>query len=147
MTPCRPAEYSTVSAGIFLPDSSVVSVPAGCFSHRSHRLGEPERHRQVAQLVQQRADDLLVAEAEHRRPGLHHGDLGAERGEHRRVLDADDPGADHHHRRRHLAHPEDLIGVDDRLAVEFDGRWPGRFGADPDDELVAADQRAGAVVR
>ena len=32
VTPCRPAEYSTVSAGIFLPDSSVVSVPAGCFS-------------------------------------------------------------------------------------------------------------------
>ncbi len=63
-------------------------------------LAEAERDRQVAQVEPQRLDDLGVAEVQHRVALLDHGDLGAERGEHRRVLDADDAGADHHHRRR-----------------------------------------------
>ncbi len=54
-----------------------------------HLLAEPERHREVAQVELQRLDDLRVAEVQHVVALLHDGHLGAQRGEHRGVLDAD----------------------------------------------------------
>ena len=96
---------------------------------RGDRLAEPEGHRQVAQVVLQRLDDLEVAELEHPVAPLDHGHLGAERGEHRRVLDADDAGPDDDHRARDPLEVDDPVGVDDAPLVEVDGA--GRAGFVP----------------
>ena len=95
--PWRPAEYITASAGICLPLASVVTVPLAPTSTAVTCLAEPERHREVAQVKLKRLDDLGIAEVQHRVALLDDGDLGAKGGEHRRVLDADHAGADHHH--------------------------------------------------
>ena len=50
--------------------------------------------------------------SEHPLPRLHHRHPGAECGEHRRVLDADHPGADHHHGR----------GISDRCMIPSESR-------------------------
>ena len=68
-----------------------------------HLLAEAERDAELAQVVLQRLDDLVVAEVEQPGALLDDGHLGAERGEHRRVLDADHAGADDDERRRDLA--------------------------------------------
>ncbi|MCO5546658.1 hypothetical protein L7F22_000092 [Adiantum nelumboides] len=106
---------------------------------RGHLLAEPERDRRVAQVELQRLHDLRVAEPEHRVPLLHHGHPRAERGEHRRVLDADHPGADDDHRVRDPAQLQHLVGVDDVLAVERDGVRAGRAGPGRDDEVRGGD--------
>ena len=56
--------------------------------------------------------------------GMHFDDrhLRAEAGEDRRELAADRAGADDEHRLRHFAELEDVIGVDDPLAVGLDVR-------------------------
>jgi hypothetical protein len=41
---------------------------------------------------------------------------------------------------------EDLGGIDNRFPVELDRRRPRRLGADADDELVAMDPGAGALI-
>ena len=79
---------------------------------RGHFLAEPERHRQVAQVEFQRLDHLGVAEVEHVVALLHDGHLGAQRGEHRGVLDADHTGADDDHRGRQRLEIEDPVGVE-----------------------------------
>ena len=63
-----------------------------------HLLAEPEGHRQVAQMEFQRFDDLGVAEVQHVGAFFHHGDLGAQRGEHGGVFDADHTGTHDDHR-------------------------------------------------
>ena len=63
--PWRPAEYSTVSAGIFLPLRSDGDRALGVGLDRGDRLAEAERHGEVPQVVLERLDDLLVAELEH----------------------------------------------------------------------------------
>ena len=63
--PWRPAEYRTVSAGIFLPLRSIVIAPVRLRLHRRDRLAEAERHGEVPQVVLERLDDFLVAELEH----------------------------------------------------------------------------------
>ena len=101
-------------------------------------LPEPEGHASLAQLVLQRFDDLTVTEVEHGGPLLDHGDLGAQRREHRRVLDADDTSSDDDHRSRNPIECQDLVGVDDGGAVEVHrGRARGPR-TDGDDELVGA---------
>ena len=124
--PCRPAEYITTSAAIFLPEASVVMVPRPELSTDCDLLAEAEGHGVVAQVELQRLDDLGVAEVEHLRPLLHQRDPGAQRGEHRRVLDADHAGADHDQRVGHLLQLEDLVGVEHPGAVELDVGRPGR---------------------
>src|SRR5262249_52940954 len=83
--------------------------------------------------------DLQVAELEHAVAPLDHGDLGAEGGEHRRVLDADHAGPDHDHRLRDAVEVDDPVRVDDRLVVEVDALRPGRTGAGGDDDLLGGD--------
>ena len=111
-------------------------------STRGHLFAEAERDRQVAQVEAQRLDDLGVAEVQHVLPLLDDGDLGAQRGEHRRVLDADDAGADHHHRRRDRLEVEDAVGVQHPLLVELDAPGAGRLGAGGDHDVLAADRGA-----
>ena len=105
-----------------------------------HLLAEPERHRQVAQVELQRLDDLGIAEVQHGVALLDDGDLGAERGEHRRVLDADHAGADHHHRRREGLQIQDAVGVEHPVLVELDTGRARRLGAGGDDDVFAADR-------
>ena len=62
-----------------------------------HLLAEPERHLEVAQVKLKGLDDLGITEVKHGVALFDDGHLGAQRGEHRRVLDADHTGADHHH--------------------------------------------------
>ena len=107
-----------------------------------HLLAEAERHRQVAQVELERLDDLRVAEFQHVVALLHDGDLGAQRGEHRGVLDADDAGANHHHRRRQGLQVEDAVGVQHPVFVELDAGRAGRLGAGGDHDVLAADGRA-----
>ena len=136
VTPCRPAEYMTVSAGIFFPLSRVAMRALRPGLDRGHRLAEPEGDGEVAQVVLERLDDLHVAELEHPLALLDHGDLGAEGGEHGRVLDADHAGAGHHHRARDRLQVNDPVGVDDGALVELDTGRAGRPGAGGDDDLV-----------
>ena len=61
---------------------------------RDDLLAEPERRAALAHEVHQRFDHLAVDEVEDARPRLDHRDLDVEGGHHRRVLEADDAGAD-----------------------------------------------------
>ena len=113
---------------------------------RRHRLAQPEHQAEVAQVVLQRLDHLVVAELEQPLVPLDDGHAGAERGEDRGVLDADHPGADHDERRGDLGHVEDAVGVEDGGLVELDVRRAGRDRAGRDHDLVGLD-RAHAPVR
>jgi hypothetical protein len=107
--------------------------------HRVHDLAEPERHGQVAQVEFERLDHLEVAELQHPVPLLDHGHLAAQRGEHGRVLDADDTRARDHHGPRDLLEVLDAVRVDDRLLVERDTGRPGGLGPGRDDHRVRGD--------
>ena len=73
------------------------------------------------QQVLERLADLAVEERQHAVALVDDGHLGAERAEHRRVLDADHAGADDGHRARHaLLELEQAVGVDHRAVVELD---------------------------
>ncbi len=144
--PCRPAEYRTVSAGIFFPLARWAMAPSGWAFDRGHGLTEPEGHREVAQVVLERLDDLQVAELEHPVPLLDHGDLGAQGGEHRGVLDPDDPGAGHDHRPRHPPQVDDPVGVEDGPLVEGDAGRAGRVRPGRDHDGGRADPATRALV-
>ena len=73
-------------------------------------------------------------------------DLGAERAEHRGVLDADHARADDGHRARHAPlQLQQPVGVDDRAVVEGDGVRARRLGADRDHDALGADRLVGAL--
>src|SRR5208337_3829080 len=83
-------------------------------------------------------DHLDVTELEHPVALLYHGDLGAEGGEHGRVLDPDHAGARDHHRARDLLQVDDPVGVDDGALVELDAGRPGGPGTGGYHDLVRA---------
>jgi hypothetical protein len=116
--------------------------------HGGHGLAEPERHGQVAQVVLERLDHFQVAELQHPVALLDHGDLGAQCGEHRGVLDADHPGPGYHHGPRHPLQVLDAVRVDHGPLVERHAGRPGRPGAGGDDDVRRAGRPdpAGAVV-
>ncbi|VAZ59921.1 hypothetical protein LAUMK7_02354 [Mycobacterium kansasii] len=87
----------------------------------------------------QRLDDLGVAEIQHVFPLLDDSHLGAQRGEHRGILDADHAGTDHDHRGRERLEVQNPVGVQDPLFVEFDAGRPGRPGAGGDHDVIACD--------
>ena len=95
-------------------------------------LAEPEDDVELAQVVAQRLRDLGIAEVEHRAARIDDRDARSERGEHRCELDTDHAGADDHDRRRQSREAQhDVVGVEDRRAVELDlgrmcRRRPGR---------------------
>src|SRR6185437_2546434 len=104
--------------------------------HRGHGLTEPEGDRQVAQVVLERLDDLNIAELQHPVPLLDHGDLGAQGGEHGRVLDADHAGARDDHGPRHLLQVDDPVRVDHRTLVKVHAGGPGGAGTGGDHDLL-----------
>ena len=85
-------------------------------------LAQAERDVVAAQQVLERLADLAVEEVERAVALVDDRDLGAERAEHRGVLDADHAGADDRHRARHApVELQQAVGVDDRAVVEGDG--------------------------
>ena len=107
--------------------------------HALDGLAEPERDRQVAQVEPQRLDDLVVAEGQHVAALVDDRHLGAQGGEHRGVLHADDAGTDHDHRAGDGLQLQDPVGVDDAPVVELDLRWAGRGGSGCQHDLVRRD--------
>jgi hypothetical protein len=83
-----------------------------------HLLAESEDDANVAQVVLEPLGDLDVAEIEKACALLHDRDLGAECGEHRGVLDADDSCPYDNHRLRDSIEQEQPVGVEDRPVVE-----------------------------
>jgi hypothetical protein len=81
----------------------------------------PRRNRRASlwdPQVAESVDELVVHEVEELGALVdqRHGD--AERGSHRRVLDADHAGADNGHRRRHASQAADSVRVDHGAVVE-----------------------------
>ena len=85
---------------------------------------KPEQHALRAGVVQQRFDDFVVAELEQVGAAVDHRDLHAQRGEHDGVFQADHAAADDDHRPRHARQIEDLVGIENRFAVERNVRGP-----------------------
>ncbi len=104
--------------------------------HTDHGVAEAEDDSQVAEVVLQRLGDLSVAELEQPLALFDHRDLGAQRREHRGVLDADHAGADHDQRRGDRLEVEDAVGVEHVSLVEAHRCRPGRAGAHRDDDAV-----------
>jgi hypothetical protein len=97
----------------------------------------------------QRLDDLGVAEVEHVAAAVDDGDLGAQRREHRGELDADHPGTHDEQRPGDAVEPEhDVVGVENRLAVELDVGRARRLGAGRDQDRLCGQPpfRARAVL-
>jgi hypothetical protein len=103
---------------------------------RGHGLAEPEGDREVTQVVFERLDHFDVAELQHPLAPLHHRDLGAQRREHGRVLDPDDPRARDDHRPRDLLQLDDPVGIHDGALVELDALGPGGPGTGGDHDLL-----------
>ena len=103
---------------------------------RRDRLAESEGDREITEVIAQRLDDLLVAEVEHVGPALDDGHLGAERGEDRRVLDADDARSHHDQRGGDAFQGEHTVRVDDGAPVEVHAGRPSRAGTHGDDRRV-----------
>ena len=140
--PCRPAEYITVSAGICLPLASLVMVPPAPTS--TAVTSSPNRNVTARSRRWNRNASMIsgIAEFQHGVALFDDGDLGAQRGEHRCVLDADHAGADHDHGRRDRLEIKDAVGVQHSLLVELDTFGAGRLGPGGDDDVLAADRGA-----
>ena len=79
-----------------------------------HGFAKSELDVPLSHLVNQLVDDLGVDELERPVAPVDDRDLDAERGEHRRVLDADHAGADDGERARKPLEAADLVARDDR---------------------------------
>ena len=113
---------------------------------RDHLLADAQRQAPVAQVEEERLDDLLVAEGQDVRAAVDQGHLRAQGREHRGVLDADHARAHDDHRVRDLLQVEDPVRVEDGALVERDAVRVGRPRAGREDEPLGADA-ALAVVR
>ena len=113
---------------------------------RDHLLADAQRQAPVAQVEEERLDDLLVAERQDVRAAVDQGHLRAQGREHRGVLDADHARAHDDHRVRDLLQVEDPVRVEDGALVERDAVRVGRPRAGREDEPLGADA-ALAVVR
>ena len=104
----RPAENSTMSATMRLPDSRCSTRPLRRLRADGQRLdglAEAEGDVAVPELVDQLVDDLTIEEVERPVPALDQGDGHAEGGEDRRVLDADHAGPHHRQCARQMPEP------------------------------------------
>ena len=104
---------------------------------RDDLLAEPERRAALTHEKHQGLDHLGVDEVQDRRPGLDDRDLDVERGDHRGVLEADDARADDDEVPGEGLAREELIRVDDPLAVERHRRAVRRPRAAGDEDVLA----------
>ena len=103
---------------------------------RLHGFAEPERDVALAELVHELVDDLAVEELERPIAALDQGHLHPDGREHRRVLDADDAGADHGQGPGQGFQAHDLIRVEHDLAVRLHAGCRRRARADRDDDVA-----------
>ena len=127
---------------ISLPEASQIrGVPVDRLD-RLDLLPQPERHVAAAQEVLERLADLAVEEVEHAVALVDHRDLGAERAEHRRVLDADHAARRRRScvrgtRRSSRSRPSESMIVRSSKATVC---GPRRRRADRDDDALGADR-------
>jgi len=105
--------------------------------HAFHFFVEPHGHAVIAQMIGERLDDLGVREFEQPRPLLHQNDAHAERGEHARVLDADDTAAHDDQRLWNVRHLQDLVAIHDGATVQRNFWGIGGFRTCGDDDRAA----------
>ena len=85
--------------------------------------------------MDQFVDDFMIEARQRSEVAVDDGHLHAQRGEHRRVLDADDPGTDNRHRARKPVEAEHRVRCrNDSLGV-LHSPWLTRHGADGDQHL------------
>ena len=135
----RPAENSTTSPTRCLPEARWIS-PWLCEFPEISICATASPQRKTTSLFRiwwiSSSTISLVEELERPRPLIDHRHLHAERGEHRRVLDADHARADDDHRPRQLFEAEDRVGGRDGLAVDLHaGRLAGHR-ADGDEDVL-----------
>ena len=106
------------------------------------RLTEAKIHIPLSHLVNQLVDDLGVDELERPIAAIDDRDLDAERREHRRVLDADDAGADDREGAGKPLHASDVVARDDRLTVGRDSGRRHRRGSGRDEDRSRTRSRA-----
>ena len=108
-------------------------------------LAEPKRHVAGAHLVHELVDDLTVEELERPVTLVHQDDGRAERGQHRRVLHADDAAAHHGDGTRKAREARDVITRRNYLAVHRHSGWRGRPGAHGDEDVGGGDRALAAL--
>ena len=104
---------------------------------------EPEGDAEFAQVIAKRLDDLVVGELENSRALVDERDGNIERGEDRRVFQADDACADDDQIARKLGQAGDAVGIDHTRAVEGNRGIVRRAGAAGDQDRIGIyDRRA-----
>src|SRR4051794_20211083 len=86
--------------------------------------------------------DLFVLDRQEHRHDFDDRDLRAEAGEDRSEFAADRARADDEHRLRYVADFQDVVGVDDALAVRLDVRQVARTGTHRQDDVLRAQRFA-----
>lgn len=117
-----------------MPLANCVTVPLPRSRDPGHGLTEAEDHVQVSQVIAQGLDDLGVAEVEERRSRVDDRHASPESGEHRCVLEPDDPRADDDQRVGDPLELQDRVRIEDGEVVELDVRHLRRNGSRPDHE-------------
>ena len=102
-------------------------------------LAQSENHPERPGMIDQRVDDLGVAEVEEPFAAVDHGHLYAQGRQHDSVFNPDHPRSHHDHRTRDLLQLEQLVGIENPRAVEGDMTWPGRLCAAGDEHIVRLD--------
>ena len=110
-----------------------------------HLLAQPEYGTELPKLEAQALDDLAIGKVQQHRTLVQQRDLHSQRGEHRRILQADDAGAHDDQLARQLLQAVHLVGVEDAFAVDRDLRIVRGPGSAGDDEVLATQQGVSAV--
>jgi hypothetical protein len=102
-------------------------------------LPQPQRHAVAAQVEGQPVHDLGIDERQQARPLVDEGHAHAQRGEHARVLQADDPGTDDGQAARQPVERDRVVAGEDAPAVEGDVVVARHGGAGGDHDVAAAE--------
>lgn len=86
--------------------------------HGLDGFAEPEQDAAVAHLMDQLVDDLSIQEFQRAFAPIDDGDVHAKCGEHGCIFNADYAAADHDHAAWDFLNLEDIVAVDDELAVD-----------------------------
>ncbi len=108
-----------------------------------HLLAQPHGHAAVAQVVAERLDDLLVRELQQPVALFNQRYAHAQHREHAGVFHADHAAAHHDQRLGQRLQAQNLVAVDDGLAVHRHFVRDGGLGAHGDDDLAGLECRIG----
>jgi hypothetical protein len=106
---------------------------------RRHRLAEVKNRPVRTQVIDERFHDLAIDERQQLRARVDERDAHAQRREDAGILQADDPGADHHQRLGQLFDPQQIVAGEDVLTVAWRKRVVHGRRADGDDDERGAD--------